>query len=195
MGTEIGQVSQNHTQSDLKQQGLNVVNISATFNIEGEFDRIQLHEDLPNTKYKPDKHRSLIYYGDHAVVLLPPTGRGSIVGATTVHEVRRGTCEFVSELERIGVNRGHSDIKVENIVGTTTVNEELNLNTVVMSLGFQETEYEPEQFPGVIYRSPNNNVVLIFSSGKLVITKVETYTELLSAQANVKKRLPDDQLS
>ena len=38
-------------------------------------------------------------------------------------------------------------------------------------LGLENVEYEPEQFPGLVYRIKQPKVVvLIFSSGKLVIT-------------------------
>jgi transcription initiation factor TFIID TATA-box-binding protein len=47
----------------------------------------------------------------------------------------------------------------------------LNLNAVALGLGLENIEYEPEQFPGLVYRiKVPKVVVLIFSSGKLVIT-------------------------
>ncbi len=48
---------------------------------------------------------------------------------------------------------------------------DLNLNAVALGLGLENIEYEPEQFPGLVYRIKQPKVVvLIFSSGKLVIT-------------------------
>jgi len=45
------------------------------------------------------------------------------------------------------------------------------LNAVALGLGFENIEYEPEQFPGLVYRIKQPKVVvLIFGSGKLVIT-------------------------
>ena len=38
-------------------------------------------------------------------------------------------------------------------------------------LGLEQTEYEPEQFPGVIYRPPDVPCVfLVFGSGRVVVT-------------------------
>ena len=48
---------------------------------------------------------------------------------------------------------------------------DLNLNAVALGLGLENIEYEPEQFPGLVYRIKQPKiVVLIFCSGKLVIT-------------------------
>ncbi|OQB24847.1 MAG: TATA-box-binding protein 2 [Euryarchaeota archaeon ADurb.Bin190] len=48
---------------------------------------------------------------------------------------------------------------------------DLNLNAIALGLGLENIEYEPEQFPGLVYRIKQPKVVvLIFSSGKLVVT-------------------------
>lgn len=47
----------------------------------------------------------------------------------------------------------------------------LNLNALAIGLGFKNTEYEPEQFPSLIYRSADvDSVVLLFASDCVVIT-------------------------
>ncbi|KAF5423795.1 MAG: transcription initiation factor TFIID TATA-box-binding protein, partial [Candidatus Methanomarinus sp.] len=62
-------------------------------------------------------------------------------------------------------------ITIQNIVASADLGTKLNLNAIAIGLGFENIEYEPEQFPGLVYRinSPKI-VVLIFSSGKLVVT-------------------------
>lgn len=48
---------------------------------------------------------------------------------------------------------------------------ELNLNAIAIGLGLEHVEYEPEQFPGLVYRVEDHDVVLLlFGSGKVVIT-------------------------
>ena len=84
-----------------------------------------------------------------------------------------------------------------NIVVTTDLSEQLsgarlNLTSLVFSLPFQYTEYEPEQFPGLIYKNPDLNVVyLIFSSGRCVITGSKTFEEALKAEEQLKEDYPD----
>lgn len=189
MGVDISRMDEDYTISDLDEMRIEIVNVSATFEIEGEFDRAQLREDLPNTEYDPEKHRSLIYRGDAAMILLPPGGRVSIVRATTPWEIQRGAEEFISELRKLSIDRDYSDIQIENIVGLANLEEEIDLNTVTIALGLENAEYEPEQFPGVIYRIPDGAVVLIFSSGKIIITKSETYGDVVDAYEHTKDLL------
>jgi len=56
-------------------------------------------------------------------------------------------------------------------VTSADLGEDLNLNAIAIGLGLENIEYEPEQFPGLVYRLDNPAVVaLLFGSGKLVIT-------------------------
>ena len=58
-----------------------------------------------------------------------------------------------------------------NVVCTAELGESLNLNALAIGLGLEKIEYEPEQFPGLIYRSADfDSVVLLFASGRVVIT-------------------------
>lgn len=189
MGVDIGRMDEGYSISELQEMGIDIVNVSGTFELEGEFDRAKLHEDLPSTEYDPEKHRSLIFRGDAAMILLPPTGRVSIVRATTPEEIQRGVKEFLSELNKLGIKRSHSNVQVENIVGTADLNRDFDLNTVTITFGLENAEYEPEQFPGVIYRIPDGPVVLIFGSGKIVITKALTYAEVVEAFEHVRDKL------
>ena len=62
-------------------------------------------------------------------------------------------------------------IEVQNIVASSDLGQEINLNAIAMSLGLERVEYEPEQFPGLVYRlDVPKVVVLLFGSGKLVCT-------------------------
>ena len=59
--------------------------------------------------------------------------------------------------------------KIENVVASTSLGEELDLKAIARALG--GAEYEPEQFPGLVYRIDEPKVVvLLFGSGKLVCT-------------------------
>jgi len=63
------------------------------------------------------------------------------------------------------------EIKIQNIVASANLGRVLNLNAIAIGLGLENVEYEPEQFPGLVYRMAIPKVViLLFGSGKLVIT-------------------------
>ena len=57
------------------------------------------------------------------------------------------------------------EVKVENIVASTSFSEKLDLDVIAQSL--EEAEYEPEQFPGLVYRLAHpKTATLLFRSGK-----------------------------
>ncbi len=57
-------------------------------------------------------------------------------------------------------------IKIENVVAFTSLNIKISLNKIVNTV--ENTEYEPEQFPGLVYRPASpRSAALIFSSGKI----------------------------
>ena len=62
-------------------------------------------------------------------------------------------------------------IQVQNIVASSDLESEINLNAIAVTLGLDRVEYEPEQFPGLVCRMEEPRVViLLFGSGKLVCT-------------------------
>ncbi len=62
-------------------------------------------------------------------------------------------------------------ITIQNIVASSDLENRINLTTTAITLGLDRVEYEPEQFPGLVYRMVEPKVViLLFSSGKLVCT-------------------------
>ena len=76
------------------------------------------------------------------------------------------------ELKKLGVDV-YKDLKIviQNIVAISDLGTELNLNEVAMGLGLENVEYEPEQFPGLVYRIKEPKVaMLLFGSGKIVCT-------------------------
>jgi transcription initiation factor TFIID TATA-box-binding protein len=80
--------------------------------------------------------------------------------------------------------------KIQNLVCKTVLGGDLNLNTLAIGLGLEHTEYEPEQFPGLIYRNPNFEcVALIFSTGKAVITGSSDLGEAEAVASFLEKKL------
>ena len=79
---------------------------------------------------------------------------------------------IAEKLKKLGVDV-YKDLKIviQNIVAISDLGTELNLNEVAMGLGLENVEYEPEQFPGLVYRIKEPKVaMLLFGSGKIVCT-------------------------
>jgi transcription initiation factor TFIID TATA-box-binding protein len=63
------------------------------------------------------------------------------------------------------------EYKIQNIVTSADLATAINLNKIAVGFNLDKIEYEPEQFPGLVYRlDVPKVVVLLFGSGKLIIT-------------------------
>ena len=81
-------------------------------------------------------------------------------------------------------------IEVQNIVASSDLEQEINLNTVAITLGLEKVEYEPEQFPGLVYRLDSPKVVvLLFGSGKMVCTGAKVPEDVVRAVQKIAAEL------
>src|SRR5437879_11888571 len=79
-------------------------------------------------------------------------------------------------------------IKIENVVASTSLGEELDLQAIALALG--GAEYEPEQFPGLIYRLKEpKTATLLFRSGKVVCTGAKSLEHVKKAIEIVAKQI------
>jgi len=68
------------------------------------------------------------------------------------------------------------------MVTTTDLGGELNLTEIAMARGLENIEYEPEQFPGMVYRIREPKaVILLFSTGKIVCTGAKSVEDASKA--------------
>lgn len=75
----------------------------------------------------------------------------------------------------------HPVIKIENIVVSADLHAEIDL--YALSKKVKEVDYEPEQFPGAIFKIAEPHVsIILFKNGKMICTGANT-------EANIKKVL------
>jgi len=101
------------------------------------------------------------------------TGKYITTGSTRKEEVHEIRERFLNLLSDMGVVSTDIDdnYQIQNYVCTGELDRQLNLNALAIGLGLENTEYEPEQFPGLIYRPTEAPcVALLFASGRVVIT-------------------------
>src|SRR5437016_12862394 len=81
-----------------------------------------------------------------------------------------------------------ANFKIENVVASTSLGEELDLQAIALALG--GSEYEPEQFPGLIYRIKEpKTAILLFRSGKVVCTGAKSLENVKTAIDLVAKQI------
>ena len=93
-------------------------------------------------------------------------------------KVHESIKKIIKSLEKIKVKiKDVPDVKIQNIVAAGSVGMDLNLNMLAMRL--DNTEYEPEQFPGLVYKLPDQRATfLLFSNGKVVCTGTKSEEEV-----------------
>ncbi len=152
---------------------LNVVNLLATSRFAEylDLDHFSIEADVD---FDPDRFPGLTYKiaSPKVCALMFRSGRIVITGAKTIDDIVQALEITHKALRTHGCDVWASyDYSIGNVVVTHDLGRELNLATLTVSLPMARTEWEPEQFPGLIYRLKDaTGVCLIFSSGKCVIT-------------------------
>ena len=154
-----------------------IVNIVGSGELDKEFELGQLYSDIGSSlaKYDPEMYHGMYvkFTDDSPVITLYNSGKYIIVGAETFDEIQEIRTKFLDLL----VNQGRLNVpsdsyfKIQNIVGTDNLGENIDLDELIITLGFENAEYDPEKFPGIVYRDKQHAcVVLIFRTGKIVVT-------------------------
>lgn len=172
---------------------ISIENIVASSDIGQELDLAELAADLSDTQYDEARFPGIIYRPEtvEASVLMFRSGKIVSTGANNREAVRHAFETVFTELTDLGVD-GHADpdYEVQNVVFTADLGMNLNLNALAVGLGLEHTEYEPEQFPGLIYRADDLPVVvLFFGTGKLVLTGATERAEVEQAVDEIDSRL------
>ena len=93
--------------------------------------------------------------------------------------------KIIKSLQKIGIKITiKPEIKIQNIVASGSVGMDLNLNVLATKL--RNVEYEPEQFPGLVYKIDQTKTCpkatfLLFSNGKIVCTGTKSEKEVHAA--------------
>lgn len=164
---------------------LEIVNVVAAGKLGSEIDVLAVAEDVDAASVKLSKEsysHQVVYLRQEnggPMATLFRSGSYHITGADSTEQVEEMKDWMVVALEDLGI-KVMATFAVKNVVLTGDLGHGVDLNKLVIALGLEKTEYEPEQFPGVIYRPQGVDCVfLIFASGKVVITgspNVETAT-------------------
>ena len=153
-----------------------VVNVVASGSLGVELDLEAIAGDLDSiVDYDPDKYPGAYFrFEDSApLITLYRTGKYIITGTSSEEEAHTIREEFLSILGGHGILPSAEDdwFQLQNYVCMSEVGENLNLSALAIGLGLEVTEYEPEQFPGLVYRPTEHDcVLLVFGSGKVIIT-------------------------
>lgn len=173
-----------------------IQNVVASVTINQRLDLAQIQKTFPDVEYKPAQFPGLVFrlQKPKTATLIFSSGKMVCTGAKSEQESIKAVQTVVKLLRKEGfLIAQEPQIEIQNIVASIDLHGNINLEQAANKL--ENTMYEPEQFPGLIYRMFEPKVViLMFASGKLVCTGAKTEKEVYDAVYKLKKTLEENQL-
>jgi transcription initiation factor TFIID TATA-box-binding protein len=172
---------------------IRIENVVASTSLSDTLDLQSIALTLDGAEYEPEQFPGLIYRlkQPKTAILLFRSGKVVCTGGKSMHEVEESIRLVATQIKKSGekINM-HPKIEVQNIVATSDLGCEINLNSIAVTLGLDRVEYEPEQFPGLVYRLDEPRVVLLlFGSGKMVCTGARRPSDIQLAVQKTRKEL------
>lgn len=166
---------------------MEIVNITATVIMEEIFNLDYLYNNLPNAEKTrvwvkvriPPYEKYTAFYG---------SGKFLVTGVKSYDELNEVANNVVNYLKKYNVNNEIKNIQINNHVLTDELYKIIDLNDLSIKLNSINVSYEPEQFPGLIYKDEDNITFMLFSSGKMIITGVKSL-ETIEESINSFKKL------
>ena len=162
---------------------------SASLNVPIKLEK--LVANLDGIEYEPEQFPGLVMRlkNPKAAALIFSSGKIVCTGAKSPSDAKVVVSKIVKRMNRLGIKIPRNyKVRLENIVASAKLDRELNLNNIAFTL--ENTEYEPEQFPGLVYRMDDPRVTfLLFGSGKIICTGGRSIQDVKRAVAKADKKL------
>jgi len=179
-----------------------IQNVVVSANIFAKLPLEKLAVVLDNSDYTPETFPGLIYKVEDenlsfkkASFLLFSSGRVICAGTKSIKDSKAAVQHVVEDLKEVGIEiTKKPQITVQNMVASGSVGGKLNLNEIVFL--FENTEYEPEQFPGLVYKLKGEDVLqnitfLLFGTGKIVIAGAKSEKQIKDSVVFLRDQLID----
>ncbi|MBA7502471.1 hypothetical protein ES706_01059 [subsurface metagenome] len=171
-----------------------IQNVVVSVTYEGtEFNLEKLARTIDSTDYDPEVFPGVVYKSEvpRASFLIFSSGKMNCVGAKSIKDAKLAIKKLTRKLQRSGVKiKSEPKIKVQNIVASVDFDRRFDLENIAKN--FENAEYEPEVFPGLVFRLDDPKVVvLLFVSGKGVCAGAKSKRDVERAAERITKlRLP-----
>jgi transcription initiation factor TFIID TATA-box-binding protein len=170
-----------------------IENVVAFTSLGKDIPLMTLVAKVENAEYEPEQFPGLVYRINEprAAALIFSSGKIVCTGAKSIEMSKIAMRKVVDKIREVGIDLPTEfDIQVENIVASSKIKAKLNLEEIAFAL--ENAEYEPEQFPGLVYRINEPRVAfLLFSSGKIICTGAHNIEDIHSALSKLKNKLDD----
>ncbi|WP_256298897.1 TATA-box-binding protein [Haloarchaeobius salinus] len=175
---------------------LELANVVGTITYQQELDLAALTEtfadrdEITSVTYEPAENHWLQsrFPPDETYVAFYRSGRCSIAGCKSVEHFETVVEQVNNVMRELLEFEYMPAVDVSNIVASADLGFNFSLEALTIELGMERTEYEPEQFPALIYRD-SEFVMLVFSSGKLLCTGLTDRQAVSEAIENMASRI------
>src|SRR3990170_8379615 len=151
---------------------IDIQNVVVSVTLNQKIDLNAVVKGYPGVEYRPEQFPGLVFRlkKPKTATLIFNSGKMVCTGAKSEKDARHAVMTVIKELKKVGIIiTTNPELKTQNIVASASLGGRIDLEQAVIKL--VKTMYEPEQFPGLIYRMDEPKVVmLLFASGKLVCT-------------------------
>uniref|UniRef100_K3WVG6 TATA-box-binding protein n=1 Tax=Globisporangium ultimum (strain ATCC 200006 / CBS 805.95 / DAOM BR144) TaxID=431595 RepID=K3WVG6_GLOUD len=158
---------------------LHIVNMLAHGSLRSPIDVKQLALQVRNADYTPRGFNALVirFQTPKASLLVYRSGKFLIVGSKSEADTHQALDKFRSILKKLSYPSDLSKFTIANVVGSADLGFKVRLEGLAREHS-RFCTYEPELFPGLIYRVVKPKcTLLVFVSGKIIITGYKTREE------------------
>ncbi|MFA5332824.1 MAG: TATA-box-binding protein [Methanoregula sp.] len=157
-----------------KYDSLKIENIVASGAIADSIDLVDVSKKIESCELNTKRFPGAVYRIENPKIasLIFSSGKVVLTGIRDKNALTVGLGLIIKSLKEAGVDTYEEPrVAITNIVCSYDIGKYINLNKVVITLNLENIEYEPEQFPGLVYRIKDPKIVaLLFSSGKIILT-------------------------
>jgi transcription initiation factor TFIID TATA-box-binding protein len=168
-----------------------IQNMVAYTELNAKISLEEMLRKLPDTEWQPEQFPGLIYKikDPRASALIFSQGKVVCTGTKNTEDLKLAMKKIVEKLRGAGVKvPGNYETRVQNIVASTKITGDIELEELAAAL--ENAEYEPEQFPGLVYRISEPRVAfLIFGSGRVIVAGAQNEESIQKALGKLVENL------
>jgi transcription initiation factor TFIID TATA-box-binding protein len=171
----------------------NVENMVSAITVNTKIDLKKFVKKVKGMEYNPERFPGVVYRirDPKLAMLIFSSGKIICTGARSEDDIKKAVESLMKKFKEGGITiKGKPKIEIQNIVASAKMNFRVNLDLLAMEC--ENTEYEPEQFPGLVFRLDEpKTVMLVFRSGKMIITGAKTAKDADKAAEETKNIIKD----
>jgi transcription initiation factor TFIID TATA-box-binding protein len=178
----VRKISMDRQMADKKYESLKIENIVASGVVAGAVDLVEFSEKTGNCELNKKRFPGAVFRiaNPKIACLIFSSGKIVLTGIRNQQALAEGLAIVTEALKKAGIEPlTEPRVAITNMVCSYNLGKYININKLSVTLNLENIEYEPEQFPGLVYRIRDPRiVVLIFSSGKIILTGGKTLEDV-----------------